>query len=49
MTKLKLSYGKVRQSEEYYLHEELVIGNFLENGFEATLSSKADVMNVIFE
>ena len=45
-TKLKLFSGKVRQSVQNYLNQNLVIGSFLENGFEATLSSKTNVLRV---
>ena len=38
--KLKPVSGKVRQSIESYLNQHLVIGSLLENGFEATFSSK---------
>ena len=44
--KLKPFYGKVRQSAQNYLNQNLVIGSFLENGFEATLSSKINVVTV---
>ena len=40
MTKLKPLLGKVKQSIQNYLNQNLVIETFLENGFEATLSSK---------
>ena len=46
VTKLKPFSGKVRQSVQNYLNQNLVIGSFLENGFEATLSSKANVVSV---
>ena len=45
-TKLKLFSGKVRQSVQNYLNQNLVIGSFLENGFEATLSSTMIVVSV---
>ena len=44
--KLKPFSGKVRQSVQNYLDQNLVIGSFLENGFEATLSSKTNVLSV---
>ena len=34
------------QSEANYLNQDLVIGSFLENGFEATLSSKTNAVSV---
>ena len=46
VTKLKPLFGKRRQSFRNYLSQNLVIGSFLENGFEATLSSKANVLSV---
>ena len=46
VTKLKPFSGKVRQSIQNYLNQNLVIGSFLENGFEATLSSKTNVVSV---
>ena len=36
--------GKVRQSVENCLNQNLFIGSFLENGFEATFSSKTNVV-----
>ena len=45
-TKLKPFFGKVRQSVQIYLNQNLVIGSFLENGFEATLRSKMNVLSV---
>ena len=42
VTHLKPFSGKVRQSVQKYLHQNLVIGTFLENDFEATLSPKAN-------
>ena len=44
--KLKLLSGKVRQSVQNYLNQNLVIGSFLENGFEAILSSRTNVLSV---
>ena len=46
MTKLKPLLGKVKQSIQNYLNQNLVIESFLENGFEATLSSKTNVVSV---
>ena len=46
VTKLKLLSGKRRQSVRHYLNQNLVIRRFLENGFEATLGSKANVLSV---
>ena len=46
MRKLKPFSGKVKQSIQNYLNENLVIGSFLKNGFEATLSSKTNVLSV---
>ena len=46
MTKLKPFSGKVRQSVQNYLNQNLVIESFLENGFEATFSSKMNVLSV---
>ena len=46
VTKLKPYFGKVRQSIQSYLNQSLVIGSFLENGFEAVLSSKTSVVSV---
>ena len=42
----KLFSGKVRQSIQNYLNQNLVIGIFLENGFGASLSSKTSVVSV---
>ena len=44
--KLKPFSGKVKQNVQNYLNQNLVIGSFLENGFEATLSSKTNVLSV---
>ena len=41
--KLKSFFEKVRQRLENYLNQNLGIGRFLENGFEATLNSKTNV------
>ena len=46
VTKLKPFSWKVRPSVQNYLNRNLVIGSFLENGFEATLSSKTNVVSV---
>ena len=46
VTKLKPFSRKVRQSFQNYLNQNLVIGSFLENGFQATLSSKTNVLSV---
>ena len=43
---MKLLSGKVRQSKVNYLDQNLVVGSFIENGFEATLSSKPNVLSV---
>ena len=37
---------KVRQSVQSYLKKNLVIGNFLENGFDTTLSWKTNVLSL---
>ena len=44
--KLKRFSGKVRQNVQHYLNENLVIGRLLENGFEATFSSKKNDVSV---
>ena len=44
--KLKPFSGKVRQSVQNYLNQNSVVGSLLENGFEATLSSKTNVLSV---
>ena len=46
VTKLKPFSGKVRQSDQNCLNQNVSIGSFLENGFEATLSSKTNVLSV---
>ena len=46
LTKLKPFPGKVKQSVQNYLNQNLVIRSFLENGFDATLSSKTNVLRV---
>ena len=38
--------GKVRQSVQNYLNQNLIIGSFLENGLEGTLSSKTNVLSI---
>ena len=44
--KLKPFSGKVRQGVQNYLNQISVVGSFLEIGFEATLSSKTNVLSV---
>ena len=46
LKKLKPPFGKVRQSIQSHLNQSLVIGMFVENGFEAMLSSKTSVVIV---
>ena len=46
VTKLKRLSGKMRQRVQNYLNQNLVIRTFLENGFGATLSSKANLLSV---
>ena len=46
VTKLKPFSGKVRESVQNYLNQNLGVGSFLENGFEAILSSKTNVLSV---
>ena len=46
VTKLKVLSGKVRQSVEDCRNPNLVIGRFLENGFEATLRWNSNVLNL---
>ena len=46
MTKLKPFSGKVRQSDQNFLNQNLGVGSFLENGFEATFSSKTNVLSI---
>ena len=46
MTNLEPFSGKVRQSVQNYSNQNLVIGSFLENGIEATLSSKLNVFSI---
>ena len=46
VTKLKPFSGKERQSVKIYSDQNLVMTTFLENGFEATLSSKTNVLSL---
>ena len=46
VTKLKLFFWKLRQSVQSYLNKNLGIISFLENGFEATLSSNTNIVSV---
>ena len=46
VVKLKSFSGKVRQGVQNYLTQNLVIGHFLENCFEASLSWKTNVVSV---
>ena len=46
VTKLKPFSEKARQSIPNYLNQNLVIGSFLENSFEGTVSSKTNVLSV---
>ena len=46
VTKFKSFTGKVRQSLQNYINQNLVIGSFLENDFEASLSSKMNVLSI---
>ena len=46
MTKLKSLSRKVKQSVQSYLNQGFVIERFLENGFEATLRSKMNVVSI---
>ena len=46
VTKLKLFSGRVKKSIQNYLNHNLVIESFLENGLEATLSSKTNVLSI---
>ena len=46
MTNLKIFSSKLRQSFQNYLNQNVVVESFLENGFEATLSSKRNVVTV---
>ena len=46
VTKLKPFSMKVRQRVQNYLNQNLIIESFLENGFEAPLRSKTNVMSI---
>ena len=46
VTKLKSLSRKVEQSVQSYLNQGFVIERFLENGFEATLRSKMNVVSI---
>ena len=46
VTKLKSLSRKVKQSVQSYLNQGFVIERFLENGFEATLRSKMNVVSI---
>ena len=46
VTKLKPFFGKVRQRVQSYLNQNVIIGIFLENGFQATLRWKTNVVKV---
>ena len=46
VTKLKPFSGKVRQRMQNYLNQNLVIGRFLENGFEASFSAKTNIVSI---
>ena len=46
VTKLKPFFGKVRQRVQSYLNQNVIIGIFLENGFQGTLSWKTNVLKV---
>ena len=46
VTKLKPFSGKARQSLQDHLNSKLVIGSFLENGFEVTLGSKTNILSI---
>lgn len=43
MTKLRQFPVKVRQGIENYLKPNLVVGNILENGFEATFRTETSI------
>ena len=45
VTKLKQFPGKVNQNAQNYLNQNSVIGSFLKNGFEATLSSNTNLLS----
>ena len=46
MAKVEPFSRKIRQSVQGCLNQNLVIGSLLENGFEASLSSKTNVLSV---
>ena len=46
VTKLKPFPGKVRQSVQNYLNQNLAIRSFLENSFQATWSPKRNVLSI---
>ena len=46
VTKLKQFSGKVRQNIKICLNQNLVIGAFLENGFEPSLSSRTNIVGI---
>ena len=46
VTKLKPFSGKVTRSVQNWLNQNFFKGSFLENGFEATLTSKTNVLSV---
>ena len=46
VTKLKPFTGKVRQSNQNYLNQSLIIKSYLQNGFEVILSSKMNVLSL---
>ena len=46
VTKLKPFSGKVRQRVRKHLNQNLIIGSFLKNDSEVTLSSKTNVLSV---
>ena len=46
VTKLKPFSGNMWQSVQNYLNQNSVIGSFIENGFEATLSYKTNVLSI---
>ena len=46
VTRLKSFSGKAKQSVQHSLNQNLVIGSFLEHGFEASLSSKTNALSV---
>ena len=46
VTKLKPIFGMLRQNMKHCLNQNLVIGTFLENCFEASLSSRINIVDV---